>query len=383
MRGKAVSAAEAAAIDSIARRVRGPLGGMCIAYPFGFDVDKARRIGARRDVAEPTRTGAKRTMIRHEAVAEIGLLIYPGCQLAAIYGLTDLFRIAGEWAGEQGRFIRVSHWQPIGDDVDCVWDSDPGAPHRLSHAIAPPSIVLPERMAPAPEAARWLRNRHSEGTVLCSVCAGAFVLAETGLIDGRRVTTHWAFAAQLARRFPAIRLAEEHMVLDEGDILTAGGILAWADLGLTLVERLLGPATMLATARFLLIDPPRSSQRPFAQFIPHFDHGDEAIRRAQHHVHAHASEHLSMSDLHVIAGMTERTFLRRFSAATGHRPIEYLQQVRIAKAREALERTLTPVDRIAWDVGYSDPAAFRKLFLKLTGTTPAAYRQRFGISGAE
>ncbi|MDZ4309484.1 MAG: GlxA family transcriptional regulator [Cypionkella sp.] len=314
------------------------------------------------------------------AVAEIGLLIYPDCQLAAIYGLTDLFRIAGEWTGDPPRVLRVSHWQASAEGVVCVWDSHPGAPHRLSHVIAPPSIIMPELMAPAPEAARWLREQHAAGTTLCSVCAGAFVLAETGLIDGRRVTTHWAFAQQLAQRFPKVHLAEQHMVLDEGDIMTAGGILAWADLGLTLVQRLLGPSTMLATARFLLIEPPRHSQRAFAQFIPRFDHGDDAIRQSQHHIHAHATTLNGVADLQLAAGMTGRTFLRRFSAATGFRPVEYLQQVRIAKAREALEHSLTPVDRIAWDVGYADPAAFRKLFQKLTGLPPAAYRQRFGIA---
>lgn len=319
-------------------------------------------------------------MAQRDEVAEIGLLIYSGCQLAAIYGLTDLFRIAGDWSGEQGHFIRVSHWQSVQGSIECVWDSHPGKPHRLSHAIAPPSIIMPERMAPEPAAAQWLQDRYAEGCVLCSVCAGAFVLAETGLIDGRRATTHWAFAEQLAQRYPNILLAADHMVLDEGDIMTAGGILAWADLGLTLVERLLGPSTMLATARFLLIDPPRSSQRPFAPFVPRLDHSDEPIRRAQHHMHAQAHEPLGMAELHVIAGMTERTFLRRFVAATGHRPNEYLQHIRIAKSREALEQTLTPVDRIAWDVGYSDVTAFRKLFTKLTGTTPAAYRQRFGVS---
>lgn len=314
-----------------------------------------------------------------EPATEIGLLIYSDCQLAAIYGLTDLFRIAGEWAGDGARVIRVSHWQSDGHQISCVWDSHPGSAHRPSHIIAPPSIVMPERMAPEPVAAQWLRGHHADGTVLCSVCAGAFILAETGLMDGRRATTHWAFAAQLQHRFPAIRLAEEHMVLDDGDIVTAGGILAWADLGLTLVERILGPTTMLATARFLLIDPPRNSQRAFATFLPNFEHGDDAIRRAQHHIHAHAHENLTIADLHAIAGMTERTFLRRFTAAVGHKPNDYLQQVRIAKAREILERTLTPVDRIAWDVGYADPAAFRKLFLRLTGVSPAAYRQRFAV----
>lgn len=332
-------------------------------------------------MAEKTITGVKRTMTQAPAlVAEIGLLIYPDCQLAAVYGLTDLFRIAGEWTGEPPRAIRVSHWQASDAGVEPVWDSHPGGPHRLSHVIAPPSLIMPDRMAPMPAAAHWMKDQHRSGTTLCSVCAGAFVLAETGLIDGRRATTHWAFAQQLAQRFPKVHLADEKMVVDEGDIMTAGGILAWADLGLTLVGRLLGPATMLATARFLLIEPPRQSQRPFAQFIPRLDHGDDAIRQCQHRIHAEAASLQGVTGLAAAAGMTARTFLRRFSAATGLTPVEYLQQVRIAKAREALERTLTPVDRIAWDVGYSDPAAFRKLFQKLTGLPPAAYRQQFGIT---
>lgn len=312
-------------------------------------------------------------------VADIGLLIYPQCQLAAIYGLTDLFRIAGEWAGQDDRAIRVSHWRADDDQVSCTWDSHPGTDHRLTHVIVPPSIIMPEHMPSAPRAASWLLDRHAAGATLCSVCAGAFVLAETGLMDGRHATTHWAFAQQLASRFPEVRLADEHMVVDEGDIITAGGILAWADLGLTLVGRLLGPATMLATARFLLVDPPRDSQRPFAQFIARFDHNDEAIRLCQHRIHAHAATMQGVADLATIAGMTGRTFLRRFTAATGFTPVEYLQQVRIARAREALERTVIPVDRIAWEVGYSDPAAFRKTFQKLTGLSPAAYRGTFGV----
>lgn len=329
-------------------------------------------------MAKMTMIGSK--MTNERLVADIGLLIYPGGALAAIYGLTDLFQIAGDWTGEEKRAIRVSHWQLGADGMDCVWDSHPGTAHRLTHIIAPPSIIMPERMQPAPVIADWMRDQHSQGATLCSVCAGAFVLAETGLIDGRSATTHWAFARQLAERFPKIHLADEHMVVDDGDIITAGGILAWADLGLTLVDRLLGPATMLATARFLLIEPPRQSQRVFAQFIPRFDHGDDAVRASQHHIHAHAANMQGVADLADQAGMTGRTFLRRFRTATGLTPVEYLQQVRIAKAREALERTLAPVDRIAWDVGYSDPAAFRKLFQKLTGLPPAAYRQQFGIA---
>lgn len=326
-------------------------------------------------------------------VAEIGLLIYPGAQLAAVYGLTDLFRIAGEWAspteGGLRPAIRVTHWQSgAGTGMSCVWDSHPvghpgghpGDTHSLSHVIAPPSIIMPDKMPSMREPAAWLADQHRAGATLCAICAGAFVLAETGLINGRRATTHWAFAHALADRFPDIEVAIERMVIDDGDIMTAGGILAWTDLGLTLVEKLMGPSTMLATARFLLIEPPGRRQSAFAQFTPRFDHGDAAILRAQHHLHATRAQTYDLAALVAISGLEQRTLLRRFRKATGLRPTDYAQQVRIAKAREQLEATNQPVEQIAWEVGYSDPAAFRKVFQRITGLGPSTYRQKFGVA---
>ncbi|WP_420413224.1 GlxA family transcriptional regulator [Roseibium sp.] len=317
-------------------------------------------------------------------LAEIALLMYPESQLAAVHGLTDLFRIASEWVGDDPKpWIRVTHWVPQEDEteasVTCIWDSHPGPQHQLDYVIVPPSIAMPEKMQSMPEAGKWLKDQHGRGSRICSVCAGAFVLAESGLIDGRTVTTHWAFAQALSSKFPQIDVADQHMVLDDGDIITAGGILAWTDLGLTLVERLMGPSAMLATARFLLIDPPRQLQRPFRQFIPKFHHGDESVLQVQHHIHAHVAEPHNLTDLADLAGMGGRTFLRRFSKATGLKPTEYVQNVRISKAREILELTGKTVDQITWEVGYSDPAAFRKVFQRLTGLAPNAYRQRFGI----
>lgn len=321
----------------------------------------------------------------NNVVAEIGLLVYPDCQLAAVYGLTDMFRIAADWAvnisGEnRQRAIRVSHWQidPQANTMACVWDSHPDTPHRLSYVIAPPSLVVPAKMAPMKVPADWMIGLYDQGVTLCSVCAGAFVLAETGLIDNRRATTHWAFAQTLSERFPAIEVAAENMVLDDGDIITAGGILAWTDLGLTLIEKMLGTGTMLATSRFLLIDPPRREQSTYSAFIPHFEHGDSQILRVQHHIHAHFAEPLGIETLCALASMTPRTFLRHFQKATGMRPTDYLQQVRIMKARDALELSNRSVDQIAWEIGYTDPSALRKIFRKLTGVTPGQYRQRFG-----
>ncbi len=330
---------------------------------------------------------AKLTMTRKpEIVADIGLLIYPDARLAAVHGLTDLFRIASEWASpRQGGVrpaIRVTHWQADTEngDIACVWSSHPGTPRKLTYAIVPPSLVMPDKMRPMETPAAWLTDRHAEGATLCSVCAGAFVLAQSGLIDGRRATTHWAFANALADRFPEVEVAVERMVIDDSDIMTAGGILAWTDLGLTIVERLMGPSVMLATARFLLIEPPGREQRPYSQFTPRFDHGDAAILRTQHHLHAAGAQTHKLAELAAVAGLEERTFLRRFSKATGLRPTEYAQQVRIAKAREELESTKQPVEQIAWQVGYSDPAAFRKIFHRITGMGPGTYRQRFGVA---
>ncbi|MGI2035546.1 GlxA family transcriptional regulator [Rhizobium panacihumi] len=321
-----------------------------------------------------------------DLVSEIGLLIYPDCQLSAVYGLTDLFRIASQWIPQQSkvlRAIRVSHWQATDNDIVCVWDSHPGRPHRLGHVIAPPSIIMPSDMKPMPAAAAWMVEQHGAGATVCSVCAGAFVLAETGLIDGRKVTTHWAFSDELAARYPKIELAAEKLLIDDGDVMTAGGILAWSDLGLTLVERLMGLGVMLATARFLLIDPPRRYQNPYRSFIPKFDHGDAAVLTVQHHIHANVSGAHEVPELAAHAGLTERTFLRRFAKATGLRPTEYLQQARIMKARDGLETTNQSVEQIAWSVGYSDVTAFRRVFQRLTSLPPGQYRHRFGTTRSD
>lgn len=315
-----------------------------------------------------------------EWAAEIGLLIYPDCQLSAVHGLTDLFRIARDWAEDKrAPDIRVTHWRADNDAAPkCVWDSHPGPPHKLDYVITPPSIVMPSQMNSMPLEARWLRAQHEEGSRICSVCAGAFVLAESGLAEGRRMTTHWAFAELLAKRHPTIDIAERDMVLDDGDIISAGGILAWTDLGLTIVERLFGRATMLSTARFLVIQPPRVSQLPFTEFLPTFDHGDMAILRVQHHIHAKVADTLPLERLAEIAGLGLRTFMRHFAKATSYRPTEYIQQARMAKARGLLELTTQPIDQIAWEVGYKDASSFSKVFQRIVSLSASEYRQRFG-----
>ena len=317
---------------------------------------------------------------------EVGMMIYPDCQMGMVHGITDLFDIAGRFAVDHGRApIRASHWRlQGGGGFVRSFDSHPEEPAGISPAvlIAPGSLhklLEPGEVEPY---ARWLLDRHAHGTVLASNCGGAFALAATGLLAGRPATTHWYFAEEFRRCFPHVHLQADRMVIDDGDIVTAGGMMAWTDLGLRIVERLLGPTVMIETARFLLIDPAGREQKNYASFAPTLTHGDEPILKVQHWLQARGAGQVAVAEMAGEAGMEERTFQRRFKAATGMTPVEYVQHLRVGKARELLEFTRRTVDQIAWSVGYEDAAAFRKLFHRLIGLSPHEYRQRFATPGA-
>lgn len=324
-------------------------------------------------------------MTTRAPIAEIAVLAYPGAQLGAIHGLTDLFSVANLMAsrrlGDGAPRIRVSHWRETGDGgVARVFDSHPEAPGEPDFIIMPPAVIAPITAEEAAPLAVWLLERHRRGTTLASVCAGAFLLGETGLLDGRAATTHWFYADDFAERFPSARMDIDRLVIDDGDLITAGGLMAWTDLGLKLVDRLLGPTAMLETARFLLVDPPGREQRHYSLFSPKLRHGDEAVLKVQHWLQATGARDASLTAMADRAGLEQRTFLRRFHKATGLKPTEYCQHLRVGKAREMLETSTATVERIAWDVGYEDPGAFRKVFLKIIGLGPREYRQRFGLA---
>ncbi len=182
------------------------------------------------------------------AVIEIGILLYPGAQVATVLGLADLFTLAQRIANEQGEpqstALRVSQWQRQdgSDDPLRVQDSLPGATASPSILIIPPSLESPISPGAAAPYANWLKRQHAEGATLVSVCAGAFLLGETGLLCGRTVTTHWHYVDRWMERFPDVWLDVDQLVIDDDDIMTAGGVMAWTDIGLRLVDRYLGAA---------------------------------------------------------------------------------------------------------------------------------------------
>jgi transcriptional regulator GlxA family with amidase domain len=321
--------------------------------------------------------------------SEIGIVVYPGAQAAAVHGLTDLLSVAAKIALDQRESrlsLRVTHWQPAHSrdaELCCVYDSAPGGRPRPGILIIPPTMVnLPDPDIPA-GVVSWLRDKHAAGATLVSVCSGAFILAKTGLADGRAVATHQICQQALAARFPKIAVDTNLRVIDYGDIVTAGGFLAWVDVGLFLVERILGPAVKAATARFVLSDPASSEARYFVGFPPPRSHRDKAVLKAQSWVHMRDGRGVSLAAMAAIAGLQRRTFLCRFANATGMTPLEYCRGVRIARARELLISGDTPQKMIAQSLGYRDVASFARVFRKATGKAPGAYRKRFGIPPGE
>jgi transcriptional regulator GlxA family with amidase domain len=325
---------------------------------------------------------------KSDKITEIGLLLYPGAQAAAVAGLTDLFLVANRLSAERGgpraRELRTSHWRASEEaaQIARVFDTHDRMPKNqpLVALILPPSLDTEPCGKSFRSHARWMAARHNEGTILCSICAGAFLLAETGLLNGRSATTHWLHAERLGRLFPEIHVNADKLMIDDGDVITAGGLMAWIDLGLHLIHRWIGPTVMLATAHYFLVDAAGREQRFYSLFAPRLEHGDSAALEAQHWVQLHYAERITVDAMALRAKLGERTFLRRFRNATGLKPNEYLQHVRIAKAREALEFSMQSVDEIAWMVGYGDHGAFRKVFNRIVGLSPGEYRKRFGIS---
>lgn len=318
---------------------------------------------------------------------EIGVIVYSAVQLAAVYGLTDLFEAANrlmlQHCAEPASLFRVSHWrlsEPGGIP------SKGGAERAQKGEVAPAVLVLPPSTWEPPRAvdarpyADWLVSEHRRGATLASICGGAFVLAETGLLAGRTATTHWAHAHKFGLRFPDVRLDIDRLIIDDGDILSAGGMMAWIDVGLRLVDRFMGPVIMAETARFLLVDlPGGKEQRFYSAFSPVFTHGDTAVLKVQHWLQSTGAKEADLTSLASCAGLEERTLLRRFRRATGLTPIDYCQRLRVGKARELLQFSTSPVASIAWDVGYGDPGSFRKVFFRITGLTPGEFRRRFGV----
>jgi transcriptional regulator GlxA family with amidase domain len=223
----------------------------------------------------------------------------------------------------------------------------------------------------------WLRRWHSRGAYIAGICTGVGLLAHAGLLDGRQATTHWAMADVFRQRFPNVLWEPEQFVTEDGRVLCSGGVYASIDVSLYLVDKFCGREVALQCAKSLLVGMPRSRQSGYSVLPLSRAHSDDRITQSEHYLQRHFDDKISIDALAAHIGMSPRTFIRRFKAATGRVPGAYLQMLRVSAAKEMLERGGVPIQVICSKVGYEDLAFFRSLFKRHTGMTPAEYRSRF------
>ncbi|TDR15020.1 GlxA family transcriptional regulator [Marinomonas communis] len=303
----------------------------------------------------------------------IAVLAYPGCLQSAVFGLQEMLQLANTASVELGlehRFI-----------TDIVrWPDDFQSQIACSHfsiIIIPPSLEHSFVLAPDESLVNWLSNQHKQGSVLASACAGVFILAKTPLLKNKKVTTHWGLSEYFRSLYPAIELSTDAILINQGDIITAGGLMSWLDLGLEVIAQFGTPAIMRRVGKTLVIDTGKREQRYYQPFTPSLQHGDHNIVALQHFIQDHFADPLTLSRLADLASLTERTLQRRFIKATGLSPSQYLQRVRIQRACDLLESSQQAFESISTSVGYDDVSACRKTFIKIIGLTPSEFRKRF------
>ena len=223
----------------------------------------------------------------------------------------------------------------------------------------------------------WISEQYHRGAEVASLCTGAYLLAETGILNGRSCSTHWSTAADFSGRFPEIDLQIDKVVTDESGIYTSGGAYSFLNLIIYLVEKYYDRETAIYCSKVFQVDIDRDSQSTFAIFTAQKQHNDVLIQKVQTYIEKNISEKISFENLSNRFAVGRRNFDRRFIKATGNTPVEYLQRVKIESAKKYFESTGKTVNEVMFDVGYSDPKAFREVFRRLTGLLPLEYRSKY------
>ncbi|MCP4119470.1 MAG: helix-turn-helix domain-containing protein [Desulfobacteraceae bacterium] len=223
----------------------------------------------------------------------------------------------------------------------------------------------------------WLKHHYSKGTRISSTCTGTFLLARSGLLDGKIATTNWMFAGFFKKRFPGVDLRVDHIFTEDSGIYCTGAATAFMDLCLHFIEVYGSNRLARRCSKSLLVDHERTDQTPYMVHDFGKNHGDDTILKSQQIMEEHFTEKISIDTLSKDLGLSPRHFKRRFKKATGENPLTYLQLLRIENAKRELETTQKTVNEITWGVGYEDINSFRKLFRKHTGMSPTEYRKRF------
>jgi transcriptional regulator GlxA family with amidase domain len=226
----------------------------------------------------------------------------------------------------------------------------------------------------------WISKQYKKGAEVASLCLGAFLLASTGLLNGKECSTHWLMSNVFRDMFPDVDLVDGRVVTDQNGLYTSGGATSYWSLILHLVEKYAGREVAIMASKIYALEIDRKSQSPFIMFNGQKKHVDESIREAQNYIESMVSEKISVADLALKFAIGRRHFERRFKKATNNTPVEYIQRVKIEAAKKHFETSRKNVNEVMYDVGYSDTKAFRMMFKKITGLSPLDYKNKYNMS---
>lgn len=312
----------------------------------------------------------------------------------SVYGLYEIFSAVGSvWGKLTGEEVEVRKVAPkivarARRQFRCSIGT-PLAPHAgtaerdIADVVIVTDIVLPlDDTAPRrwTREIGWVRRQLDAGAQVCSVCTGAILLAEAGLLDGSEATSHWSASPLFRDRYPNVDFRPERILCEsgrDGRIITTGGASSWEDLALHLIARYCGRGEAVRIAKIFVLGDRSDGQLPFAVMMRPKLHADAIVRSCQSWLAKHYAISNPVTRMVQRSGLPERTFKRRFKAATGYTPVEYVQALRIEEAKHILETNGASIEQIAAAVGYEDPAFFRRLFKRRAGITPGEYRQRY------
>jgi transcriptional regulator GlxA family with amidase domain len=323
----------------------------------------------------------------------VSLVALPDAVVSTLFGIFDVMNAFALMDMSNAGARAPFHVDIVGEAVGRV-ELASGVPIDVQRAIDTiettdivivPSVVLrPQgwKTGRYPRLVDWLHAMYDGGAMLCSACSGIFLLAETGLFDGKDATVHFGYARAFAATYPAVPVHPERVLVISGlreELVSSGASTTWHDLVLYLIARYAGATTAQEIARLFALQWHQDGLTPYIIFEGKSDHGDGEIQSAQQWLSDHFSVANPVEEMIKRSKLAERTFKRRFVNATGLTPIAYVQRLRIEDAKRRFERTDASVDEISWRVGYEDAAFFRRLFKRTTGLAPSAYRKRFRI----
>ena len=326
----------------------------------------------------------------------IGIVVVPQTAPAILYSLAEIFSFVGNaWemmTGQNAGPVRMQPHFVAGqiEPMECAMGAlvRPNADfqaERIYDVVIATDVLLEPGVDPRgqwSDAAAWIRSQYQQGAFIASVCTGSLLLAETGLLDGLEATTHWGSTELFRQCYPDVILKPEKVLAVTGAghrLVTAGGAASWSELALYFIAQYCGAEEASRSAKVFLLGDRSQGQLPFATMARPKGHEDAVIDQCQLWIAEHYHQRNPVAQMVNVSGLAERTFKRRFKAATGYPPIEYVQTLRVEEAKHLLETSTLATDHIATEVGYDDPATFRRLFKRMTGITPAKYRQRFQL----